>query len=113
MRVPVLIGVAVSALVLPEHAALASPKMGPTQMYNQRIEALFIRLDADRSELGSPLQIASWFEQHLRCDALAIGDVSFDGDSTIVSIHSSKLGLAMKAIKRHPFGSKTCNAEVL
>ena len=72
-----------------------------------------IRLDADRTELGSPLQIASWFEQHLRCDALAIGDVSFEGDSTIVSIHSSKLGLAMKAIKMHPFGSKTFNAEVL
>ena len=72
-----------------------------------------IRLDADRNELGSPLQIASWFEQHLRCDALAIGDVSFDGDSTIVSIHSSKLGLAMKAIKMHPFGSKPCNAQVL
>ena len=49
MRVPALIGVGVSALVLPVHAALAAPKMGPTQMYNQRIEALFIRLDADRN----------------------------------------------------------------
>lgn len=49
MRVPVLIGVAASALVLPMHAVLAAPEMGPTQKYNQRIEALFIRLDADRN----------------------------------------------------------------
>jgi ATP-dependent RNA helicase DeaD len=72
-----------------------------------------IRLDADASTLGSPLQIASWFEQHLRCDTLAVGDVRFEGNSTLVSIHSSKLGLAMKAIKMHPFGSEMVTAEVL
>jgi len=72
-----------------------------------------IRLDAGTGTLGSPLQIASWFEQHLRCDSLAIGDVRFEGDSTLVAIHSSKLGLAMKAIKMHPFGSDMVNAEVL
>ena len=72
-----------------------------------------IRLDADASTLGSPLQIASWFEQHLRCDALAVGDVRFEGNSTLVAIHSSKLGLAMKAIKMHPFGSDMVTAEVL
>ncbi len=72
-----------------------------------------IRLNAGTAELGSPLQIANWFEQHLRCDPLAIGDVSFEGDTTLVSIHSSKLGLAMKAIKMHPFGSQTISAEVL
>ena len=27
-----------------------------------------LRLDAGTNILGSPLQIASWFEQHLRCD---------------------------------------------
>ena len=72
-----------------------------------------IRIDADASTLGSPLQIASWFEQHLRCDALAVGDVRFEGNSTLVAIHSSKLGLAMKAIKMHPFGSDMVTAEVL
>ena len=72
-----------------------------------------IQLDADASTLGSPLQIASWFEQHLRCDALAVGDVRFEGNSTLVAIHSSKLGLAMKAIKMHPFGSDMVTAEVL
>jgi len=72
-----------------------------------------IRLDAGASELGSPLQIASWFEEHLRCDSLAIGDVRFEGESTVVAIHSSKLGLAMKAIKMHPFGSQKVDAEVL
>ena len=72
-----------------------------------------IRLNAGSDELGSPLQIASWFEQHLRCDPLAIGDVRFEGETTLVSIHSSKLGLAMKAIKMHPFGSQTVHAEVL
>lgn len=72
-----------------------------------------IRLGAGTEQLGSPLQIASWFEQHLRCDALAIGDVRFEGDSTVVAIHGSKLGLAMKAIQMHPFGSLKVDAEVL
>ena len=72
-----------------------------------------IRLSASATQLGSPLQIASWFEEHLRCDSLAIGDVRFEGESTVVSIHSSKLGLAMKAINMHPFGSQKVDAEVL
>lgn len=72
-----------------------------------------IRLGAGTEQLGSPLQIASWFEQHLRCDALAIGDVRFEGDSTVVAVHSSKLGLAMKALQMHPFGSLKVDAEVL
>ena len=72
-----------------------------------------IRLGASATQLGSPLQIASWFEEHLRCDSLAIGDVRFEGESTVVSIHSSKLGLAMKAINMHPFGSQKVDAEVL
>ena len=72
-----------------------------------------IRLGAGTDQLGSPLQIASWFEQHLRCDALAIGDIRFEGDSTVVAIHSSKLGLAMKAIQTHQFGSLKVDAEVL
>ena len=72
-----------------------------------------IRLGAGTEQLGSPLQIATWFEQHLRCDALAIGDVRFEGDSTVVAIHSSKLGLAMKAIQMHPFGSLKVDAQVL
>jgi len=72
-----------------------------------------IRLSAGTEQLGSPLQIASWFEQHLRCDALAIGDVRFEGDTTVVAVHSSKLGLAMKALQMHPFGSLKVDAEVL
>ena len=72
-----------------------------------------IRLGASAAQLGSPLQIASWFEEHLRCDSLAIGDVRFEGESTVVSIHCSKLGLAMKAINMHPFGSQKVDAEVL
>ncbi len=56
-----------------------------------------IRLSANATQLGSPLQIASWFEE----------------ESTVVSIHSSKLGLAMKAINMHPFGSQKVDAEVL
>ena len=72
-----------------------------------------IRLNANSSTLGTPLQIANWFEQHLRCDPLAIGDVRYEGESTLVAIHSSKLGLAMKAIQAHPFGSDMIEAEVL
>ena len=72
-----------------------------------------IRLGAGTEVLGSLCKFASWFEQHLRCDALAIGDVRFEGDTTVVAIHSSKLGLAMKAIQMHPFGSLKVNAEVL
>ena len=32
---------------------------------------------------------------------MAIGDVHFDGGSTFVSIHTSKVGLALKALDKH------------
>jgi hypothetical protein len=72
-----------------------------------------IKIHSSREQLGSPRTIATWFEQHIRCDSLAIGDVSYDGDSTVVSIHSSKLGLAMKALNVHPMGEGIVQASVL
>ena len=72
-----------------------------------------IKIHSNREQLGSPRTIATWFEQHIRCDSLAIGDVRYDGDSTVVSIHSSKLGLAMKALNVHPMGDGIVQASVL
>ena len=72
-----------------------------------------IKIHSTRESLGSPRTIATWFEQHIRCDSLAIGDVRYDGDSTVVSIHSSKLGLAMKALNVHPMGDGIVQATVL
>ena len=72
-----------------------------------------IKIHSTREQLGSPRTIATWFEQHIRCDPLAIGDVSYGDESTVVSIHSSKLGLAMKALNVHPMGDGIVQATVL
>ncbi|MBT60813.1 MAG: RNA helicase [Euryarchaeota archaeon] len=60
-----------------------------------------LQLDIEQSAAGSSLDVASWFQQSLRCDEMAIGDVHFNNDATFISIHTSKVGLAIKALEKH------------
>ena len=60
-----------------------------------------VHLDINSSTAGSSRSVASWFQRALRCDEMALGDVHFDDKSTFISIHTSKVGLALKALQKH------------
>lgn len=100
MHVPILVGVGVTALVLPALAVRASPKMEPTQMYNQRIEALFIRLDADRNgrleadELKGRRALERRLKREKNRDFLLLEDVrGFRGDRLARRFHRADLNV--------------------
>ena len=63
---------------------------------------MLIMLIKKQSDLKDHLsKLPNWFQKSLRCDEMAIGDVHFDGGSTFISIHTSKVGLALKALDKH------------
>ena len=43
---------------------------------------------------------------------MAIGDVRFDNDSTFISIHTSKVGLAIKALEKHDMAGQRVTGTV-
>ena len=59
------------------------------------------------------MNVSKWFLEQLRCDELAIGTIRFDDDSTYVSLHSSKIGTAMKAVEKRPFNGTTMTAVIV
>ena len=44
---------------------------------------------------------------------VSVGTVRFDDDSTYVSLHSSKIGTAMKAVEKRPFNGQTMTAVIV
>ena len=60
-----------------------------------------VELDASSDKIGSSRQILNWFVSTIKCDELAIGDISFAENKTKVEIHTSKIGLAIKALDKH------------
>ena len=71
-----------------------------------------LHLNIDRSSAGSSRSVANWFQSSLRCDEMAIGDVHFDNDSTFISIHTSKVGLAIKALEKHDMAGQRVTGTV-
>jgi hypothetical protein len=72
-----------------------------------------VRLSLHPDDAGSSLSVAKWFKEHLRCDELAIGEIRFEDDSTYVSLHSSKIGTAMKAIEKRTYNDQTMTAVIV
>ena len=72
-----------------------------------------IKLNIAQSDAGSSRTVAQWFQNSLRCDEMAIGDVHFDSESTFISIHTSKVGLALKALDKHEMAGKTVSGIVV
>ena len=72
-----------------------------------------VKLSLHPDHAGSPLAVANWFVEHLRCDELAIGTIRFDDDSTYVSLHSSKIGTAMKAMEKRPYNGENLTAVIV
>tara|TARA_B110000444_G_C18846516_1_gene602386 strand:+ start:22 stop:678 length:657 start_codon:yes stop_codon:yes gene_type:complete len=60
-----------------------------------------LELDASTSQIGSSRKITDWFVKAIKCNELAIGDITFEDDSTRVDIHTSKIGLAIKALEKN------------
>ena len=72
-----------------------------------------VKLSLHPNDAGSTLNVANWFVEQLRCDELAIGTIAFKDDATFVSLHSSKIGTAMKAIEKRPFNGHTMTAVIV
>ena len=72
-----------------------------------------IKLNIAQSDAGSSRTVAQWFQNSLRCDEMAIGDVHFDSESTFISIHTSKVGLALKALDKHEMAGKTVSGIIV
>ena len=72
-----------------------------------------LQLNIAQSDAGSSRTVAQWFQNSLRCDEMAIGDVHFDAESTFISIHTSKVGLALKALDKHEMAGKSVSGIVV
>ncbi len=72
-----------------------------------------LQLDASSKVIGSSREILNWFVSKIKCDELAIGDISFDDNSTKVEIHSSKIGLAIKALEKHEINGVMVNSSIV
>jgi ATP-dependent RNA helicase DeaD len=72
-----------------------------------------IRLSLTPDQAGSPLKVASWFLENIKCNELAIGEIRFEEDSTVVSLHSSKIGTAMKAVEKRTYDGLQMTAAVV
>ena len=72
-----------------------------------------LQLNIAQSDAGSSRTVAQWFQNSLRCDEMAIGDVHFDAESTFISIHTSKVGLALKALDKHEMAGKAVSGIVV
>ena len=65
------------------------------------------------SDAGSSRAVSQWFTDALRCNEMAIGDVHFENDSTFISIHTSKVGLAIKALEKREMSGQRVVASIV
>ena len=72
-----------------------------------------LELDASGKSLGSSREIMNWFVSKIRCDELAVGDIYFEDSTTKVEIHSSKIGLAIKALEKHEMNGLKVNTSIV
>ena len=72
-----------------------------------------LQLDASTDEIGSSRDILNWFVSKIKCDELAIGDISFDESTTRVEVHTSKIGLAIKALEKHEISGKKVKSSIV
>ena len=72
-----------------------------------------LHLDIEPTVAGSSLAVARWFTDALRCNEMAIGDVHFADGSTYISIHTSKVGLAIKALEKREMAGQRVAATIV
>ncbi|MCH1541260.1 MAG: DEAD/DEAH box helicase [Candidatus Poseidonia sp.] len=72
-----------------------------------------LRLNLHPKDAGSSYAVSSWFVDALKCDELAVGEIQFEESSTLVSMHTSKVGLAMKALEKREFNGASVGATIV
>ncbi|MCS5533131.1 MAG: DEAD/DEAH box helicase [Candidatus Poseidoniaceae archaeon] len=72
-----------------------------------------LSLDIPQNIAGSSRTVSNWFIKALNCKELAIGDVSFEQEKTFISIHTSKVGLAIKALEKREMAGQIVSASIV
>lgn len=72
-----------------------------------------LALELSEKSAGSSRAVSDWFIKALNCNEMAIGDVSFEQQKTFVSIHTSKIGLAIKALEKREMGGQIVSASII
>ena len=72
-----------------------------------------LSLDISQNIAGSSRTVSNWFIKALNCKELAIGDVSFEEEKTLISIHTSKVGLAIKALEKREMAGQIVSASIV
>jgi ATP-dependent RNA helicase DeaD len=72
-----------------------------------------LELNIEPAAAGSSRKVSQWFTDALRCNEMAIGDVHFEGESTFISIHTSKVGLAIKALQKKEMSGQQVIATIV
>lgn len=72
-----------------------------------------LSLDIPQSAAGSSRTVSNWFIKALNCKELEIGDVSFEQQKTLISIHTSKVGLAIKALEKREMAGQIVSASIV
>ena len=72
-----------------------------------------LQLDASNEVIGSSREILNWFVSKIKCNELAIGDISFHDNTTKVEIHSSKISLAIKALEKHEMNGVMVSSSIV
>jgi ATP-dependent RNA helicase DeaD len=72
-----------------------------------------LSLDIPRKVAGSSRTVSNWFIKALNCDEMAIGDVSFEEQKTFISIHTSKIGLAIKALEKREMSGQIVSVSII
>jgi len=72
-----------------------------------------LELDAPTSQIGSSRKITEWFVKSIKCDELAIGEITFEEASTKVKIHTSKIGLAIKALEKNQMNGISVKSSIV
>ena len=70
-------------------------------------------MDIPQSAAGSSRTVSNWFIKALNCKELEIGDVSFEQQKTLISIHTSKVGLAIKALEKREMAGQIVSASIV
>jgi len=72
-----------------------------------------LRLSLSPEQAGSPLKVSRWFLENLKCNELTIGEIRFEEESTVVSLHSSKISTAMKAVEKQTYDGHSMTATIV
>ena len=71
-----------------------------------------IKITSSNGITSSSRKISMWLAEKMRCDELAIGQIKLVENYALVSVHSSKVSLAMKAFEKYEFSGEKLTAVI-